>query len=90
MDRTTQPRYEPQWVDGFGRAHPSHQSHLGDKSRHEGYQRFGAPPPPNGLFIKIMGLCLPVVGIIGIVAAIALPAYQGYVQRAKASQVVKP
>ena len=56
----------------------------------KGTNRFGAPPPPNGLFIKIMGLCLPVVGIIGIVAAIALPAYQGYVQRAKASQVVKP
>jgi Tfp pilus assembly protein PilE len=28
--------------------------------------------------------------VVGIIAAIALPAYQGYTQRAKAAQVVKP
>jgi uncharacterized membrane protein YhaH (DUF805 family) len=56
----------------------------------KGANRFGAPPPPNGLFIKIVGLCLPVVAIVGIVAAMALPAYQGYVMRAKANQVMKP
>jgi uncharacterized membrane protein YhaH (DUF805 family) len=60
------------------------------KAGTKGRNSFGSPPPPNGLFVKIMGLCLPVVGIIGIVAAIALPAYQGYAQRAKANQVIKP
>ena len=48
--------------------------------------QFGAPPPPNTLLIKIFGLILPVIGIIGIVAAIALPAYQQYTLRAKAAQ----
>ncbi|MDB5848705.1 MAG: hypothetical protein JWP29_2457 [Rhodoferax sp.] len=55
-----------------------------------GRNRYGAPPPPNGWFIKICGLMLPIVIVVGIVAAIALPAYQQYAQRAKASQAVKP
>jgi Tfp pilus assembly major pilin PilA len=40
--------------------------------------------------VKIGGLALPAIMIAGIIAAIALPAYQGYMQRAKAAQVVKP
>lgn len=55
-----------------------------------GENRFGAPPPPNTLVIKIFGLILPVIGVIGIVAAIALPAYQQYVLRAKAAQMQSP
>jgi Tfp pilus assembly protein PilE len=33
---------------------------------------------------------LPVIVGLGIVAAIALPAYQGYTMRAKAAQVERP
>jgi uncharacterized membrane protein YhaH (DUF805 family) len=55
----------------------------------KGANRFGAPPPPNTLGLKILGLAFPVIAGIGIVAAIALPAYQTYVQRAKAAQVGK-
>jgi len=54
----------------------------------EGDNRYGAPPPPNTLGVKILGLGLPVgIFVIGILAAIALPAYQDYVKRAKAAQV---
>jgi uncharacterized membrane protein YhaH (DUF805 family) len=52
-----------------------------------GDNRFGAPPPPNTIAVKIFGLILPVIGIIGILAAIALPAYQQYTLRAKAAQM---
>lgn len=51
-----------------------------------GDNRFGAPPPPNTTKVKILALLLPVIAIIGIVAAIALPAYKGYTDRAKAAQ----
>lgn len=56
----------------------------------KGGNRFGAPPPPNSTLVKIAGLAIPVIMALGIIAAIALPAYQGYTQRAKAAQVVKP
>ena len=51
-----------------------------------GDNRFGAPPPPNTLVVKIFGLMLPVIAFIGIIAAVALPAYQGYVTKARAMQ----
>jgi uncharacterized membrane protein YhaH (DUF805 family) len=51
-----------------------------------GDNRFGAPPPPNTLVVKIFGLIFPVIAFIGIMAAIALPAYQQYKMRAKAMQ----
>ena len=60
------------------------------KAGTDGPNRYGAPPPPNTTLIKIGGLVIPVIGAIGILAAVALPAYQEYVQRAKAAQVVKP
>ena len=49
-----------------------------------GANRWGAPPPPNGLVVRIAGLALPIVFAVGIVAAIALPAYQQYTTRANA------
>ena len=53
----------------------------------QGENRFGAPPPPNTTGVKILALLLPVgIAVIGILAAIAIPQYQNYVQRAKAKQ----
>ncbi|HEY2189005.1 MAG TPA: DUF805 domain-containing protein [Caldimonas sp.] len=51
-----------------------------------GINRWGAPPPPNGVAVRIFGLLLPIVVIAGIVAAIALPAYQQHSARANAGQ----
>ena len=48
-----------------------------------GVNRWGAPPPPNGWGVRILGLILPVVFVIGIVAAIALPAYVEFTKRAQ-------
>lgn len=48
-----------------------------------GSNDYGAPPPPNTLGVKILGFLMPALCIIGIVAAIALPAYQQYVMRAR-------
>jgi len=48
----------------------------------DGPNRFGAPTPPNGVGVLIGAWALPVIMVIGIVAAIALPAYQDYQKRA--------
>ena len=40
--------------------------------------RFGPPPPPNSRAVKILALLWVAFIVIGIVAAIALPAYMGY------------
>ncbi|MDP2745547.1 DUF805 domain-containing protein [Pseudomonas sp.] len=40
--------------------------------------RFGPPPPPNSAAVKILALLWVAFIVIGIVAAIALPAYMGY------------
>lgn len=52
-----------------------------------GPNRFGPPPPPNTIMVKIVGLVLPVIAFVGILAAIVLPAYVQYAQRAKAAQI---
>ena len=52
----------------------------------EGTNRFGAPTPPNGLFVLIVAWIFPVLAIVGLIAAIALPAYLGYAQRAQQAQ----
>ncbi|MBC9252436.1 hypothetical protein A9179_19395 [Pseudomonas alcaligenes] len=49
--------------------------------------RFGPPPPPNSTAVKVLAfvwLGLPVVA--GILAALAVPAYQDYVERAQQAQ----
>jgi hypothetical protein len=56
------------------------------KAGSPGENRFGAPPPPNTTGVKVLGLIFPLIAFIGIVAAIALPAYQTYVKRAQESQ----
>lgn len=51
--------------------------------------RYGPPPPPNSRGVTVMawgGLLLSIVATIGILAAIAIPAYQGYVERAQETQ----
>jgi len=48
--------------------------------------RFGPPPPPNNWGVRLLGALLPLVFLAGMVAAIALPAYQGYVTKARAAQ----
>jgi uncharacterized membrane protein YhaH (DUF805 family) len=52
-----------------------------------GENRFGAPPPPNTTKVKILALLMPIIALVGMLAAIALPAYKGYTDRAKAAQL---
>ncbi|HCY64883.1 MAG TPA: hypothetical protein DHV59_19100 [Oxalobacteraceae bacterium] len=50
--------------------------------------RFGPRPAKNSRAVVICGLLLPaLIAVIGILAAIAIPAYQDYVVRAKAAQM---
>ncbi len=48
--------------------------------------RYGLPPPPNTAGAIALACILPVVFVLGIVAAIAVPAYQDYVERARQAQ----
>ncbi|HYL19076.1 MAG TPA: DUF805 domain-containing protein [Burkholderiales bacterium] len=52
----------------------------------DGPNRFGAPPPPNTTGTIVLALILPAVFMVGIVAAVAIPAYQTYAQRAHLHQ----
>lgn len=48
----------------------------------QGVNRYGPPPPPNSTAVKILAWLFLLVPVTGIIAAIALPQYQGYVERA--------
>ncbi len=48
----------------------------------DGVNRYGPPPPPNSRGVTVLACTVILVPIIGILAAIAIPAYQGYVTRA--------
>lgn len=52
-----------------------------------GQNRYGPAPGPNSGLVVIAALILPLIAIVGILAAIALPAYQDYTLRAQAAQV---
>jgi uncharacterized membrane protein YhaH (DUF805 family) len=52
----------------------------------KGTNEFGPRPAKNPVILYIAALIVPVI-IIGILAAVAIPAYQQYVMRAKAAQM---
>lgn len=49
-----------------------------------GANRFGPPTPPNTAGAIALALIVPSIFVLGILAAIALPAYQQYAMRAQA------
>ena len=54
-----------------------------------GANRWGAPPPPDGWGVRIFGLIGPIVFVVGVLAAVAIPAYQDYTKRAAQSGVAR-
>ena len=55
----------------------------------DGENRWGAKTPPNTVLVLIGAWIVPVIFFIGILAAIALPAYQDYTKRAQERQIQK-
>jgi uncharacterized membrane protein YhaH (DUF805 family) len=51
-----------------------------------GANRYGNPPPPNTTGVVVLVWLMPVV-MVGIIAAVAIPAYQGYVQKAQQAKM---
>ena len=47
-----------------------------------GANRFGPPPPPNSRAVKLLAWLWLLVPVLGILAAISIPAYQDYLTRA--------
>ena len=52
----------------------------------DGSNRFGAKTPPNSALVVLGVWVVPAIFVIGIVAAVSLPAYQDYVKRAQTQQ----
>ncbi|QNH07357.1 DUF805 domain-containing protein [Pseudomonas sp. B11D7D] len=52
----------------------------------QGVNRYGPPPPPNSTGVKVLAWLFLLVPVTGIVAAIAIPQYQGYLDRASEYQ----
>ncbi len=59
------------------------------KAGNPGTNDYGAPPPPNTTGIRIAAFGIfGLVLVVGVLAAISIPAYKSYVERAKAAQQV--
>ena len=56
----------------------------------QGPNRFDHPPPPNTLGVILLASILPLILVVGILAAIAIPAYQDYKGRAERIQPSAP
>jgi len=56
----------------------------------DGDNDYGPPAVPNTTALVIGGAILPVVMIVGILAAVAIPAYSDYVAKAKAASSHSP
>ena len=52
-----------------------------------GENNYGKPPPPNTTGAVVLACVVPAIMIVGILAAIAIPAYQDYTQRVAESGV---
>jgi hypothetical protein len=46
---------------------------------------YGPPPCPNSRGVVAAAWALPIIAFVGMIAAVAIPAYQGYVQKARAA-----
>jgi len=53
----------------------------------DGSNDYGAKTPPNGTGVIIAALIIPILFVVGIVAAVALPAFQQYQAKAKQMQM---
>jgi type IV pilus assembly protein PilA len=51
-----------------------------------GENTYGKPPPPNTAGVIVLACILPFVAVFGILAAIAIPAYQDYTIRAQVTE----
>ncbi|HSC85608.1 MAG TPA: DUF805 domain-containing protein, partial [Pseudomonas sp.] len=49
--------------------------------------RYGPPPPPNSRSVVVLAWTILLIPILGILAAISLPAYQDYTERAQQAQL---
>jgi uncharacterized membrane protein YhaH (DUF805 family) len=50
-----------------------------------GANRYGPPPAPNTRGVVAAALALPIIAIVGVVAALSIGAYQGYSERARSA-----
>ena len=53
----------------------------------DGSNDYGAKTPPNGTGVIIAALIIPILFVVGVVAAVALPAFQQYQAKAKQMQM---